>query len=159
MTAEYKKIAKDMGFTNAGIMEVEKLIIVPEYRRYCEENICGKYGKVNCPPDIGTVDELKKIISGYKKALVLQTEVSVGYMNMTDCYEIYKARVNDMTERIMCIMEKYEKGQLLMISAGPWKTSACVSAYCIDCQKMAESLGMKCWANDGKMRLFSLILY
>ena len=35
----------------------------------------------------------------------------------------------------------------------------CMSAYCVDAQKMADAVHMKCWANDGKIRYFSLILF
>ena len=48
---------------------------------------------------------------------------------------------------------------LLMMGAGPWKTASCMSAYCVDAQKMADAVHMKCWENDGKIRYFSLILF
>ena len=48
---------------------------------------------------------------------------------------------------------------LLMMGAGPWKHASCMSAYCVDAQKMADAVHMKCWANDGKIRYFSLILF
>ena len=47
----------------------------------------------------------------------------------------------------------------LMMGAGPWKTASCMSAYCVNAQKMADFVGMKCWENDGKTRYFSLILF
>ena len=47
----------------------------------------------------------------------------------------------------------------LMMGAGPWKTASCMSAYCVNAQKMADFVGMKCWENDGKIRYFSLILF
>ena len=160
MTVGYEKIAEDMGFSHAAIMRTSDLVIVPEYRKYCEENLCGRYGKEpNCPPDVGTVAELKAKIYGYKTAIVLQMEVDAAGKDMNDFYESQKAGVNSLTEEMVHIVEKYEKKQPLMISAGPWKSSACVSAYCIDCQKMADHLGMKCWENDDKLRLFSIILY
>ena len=46
-----------------------------------------------------------------------------------------------------------------MMGAGPWKTASCMSAYCVNAQKMADFVGMKCWENDGKTRYFSLILF
>ena len=46
-----------------------------------------------------------------------------------------------------------------MMGAGPWKTASCMSAYCVDAQKMADAVHMKCWENDGKIRYFSLILF
>lgn len=43
---------------------------------------------------------------------------------------------------------------LLMMGAGPWKHAPCMSAYCVDAQKMADAVHMKCWANDGKFAIF-----
>lgn len=33
------------------------------------------------------------------------------------------------------------------------------SEICIDAQKMAEAVGMICWAEDGFVRYFTLLLY
>jgi len=46
-----------------------------------------------------------------------------------------------------------------MMGAGPWKHASCMSAYCVDAQRMADAVHMKCWADDGKIRYFSLILF
>ena len=45
------------------------------------------------------------------------------------------------------------------MSAGPYKHNSCMSAYCVDAQKMADAVGMQCWTNDGKFRYFSQILF
>ncbi len=160
MTVGYDRIAESMGFSHAAVMRTSDFVIVPEYRHYCEENLCGRYGKEpNCPPEVGAVVDLKEKISGYKRALVLQMEINAADKDMDRFYEWQKAGINSLTEKMLCIVERCEGKKPLMISAGPWKNSACVSAYCIDCQKMAEHLGMKCWENDDKLRLFSIILY
>ena len=97
----YISAAKQLGFTDAALLPVEALVVVPEYRAFCEQNLCGNYGVL--PAD-------------------------------------------GMTE-------------LLMMGAGPWKNASCMSAYCVDAQKMADAVHMTCWANDGKIRYFSLILF
>ena len=43
---------------------------------------------------------------------------------------------------------------LLMMGAGLWKHVFCISSYCVDAQKMADAVGLKGWANDGKIRYF-----
>lgn len=40
---DYVKEAKALGFTQAALMPVSELVIVPEYRMFCEENLCGNY--------------------------------------------------------------------------------------------------------------------
>ena len=40
---DYIKEAKKLGFSNAAIMDTQKLVFKPEYRKFCEENQCGYY--------------------------------------------------------------------------------------------------------------------
>ena len=37
---DYIKEAKKLGFSNAAIMDTQKLVFKPEYRKFCEENQC-----------------------------------------------------------------------------------------------------------------------
>ena len=37
--------AKKLGFSDAAVMKTDKLVFVPEYRVFCEENACGNYDK------------------------------------------------------------------------------------------------------------------
>lgn len=44
--------AKKLGFSDAAVMDTDKLVFVPEYRVFCEENACGNYDKnPACPPE------------------------------------------------------------------------------------------------------------
>ena len=54
---DYVKEAKALGFTQAALMPVSELVIVPEYRMFCEENLCGNYNVLPaCPPASGTLE-------------------------------------------------------------------------------------------------------
>ena len=45
------KEALSMGFAGAAIMDTKDLVFVPEYRQFCEDNLCGNYNLVPaCPP-------------------------------------------------------------------------------------------------------------
>ncbi len=83
-----KKII-DMGAFKAGFVKVEKVELLEEFRKYCESNSCGKYGKsYMCPPDAGTIHALMKSLKTYKTALVYQTvtelEDSYDFEGMTE---------------------------------------------------------------------------
>ena len=68
------KEALSMGFANAAIMDTKDLVFVPEYRQFCEDNLCGNYNLVPaCPPACGTVEEMHEKALKYEKALILQT--------------------------------------------------------------------------------------
>ena len=68
------KAAKDLGFSEAAIMDTKELVFKPEYRKFCEENQCGNYNRnPACPPESGTVEEMMARALKYEKTLVLQT--------------------------------------------------------------------------------------
>lgn len=39
-----------MGFADAAIMDTKDLVFVPEYRQFCEDNLCGNYNLVPACP-------------------------------------------------------------------------------------------------------------
>lgn len=158
--SKYMETGKQLGFTNAAIVDVTDLIVVPVYRHFCEENLCGNFGKLAaCPPKSGTVDEMEANMRRYKKALVLQMVVTPKDIGDKAEQKVDKKRQNELTEQLMNVMRADGRTDLLMMGAGPWKDSSCLSAYCVDAQRLADLAGMKCWEKDGKVRYFSLVLF
>ena len=52
--------ALSLGFANAAVIDVKDLVFVLEYRKFCEENLCGNYDLVPaCPPACGTAEEMR----------------------------------------------------------------------------------------------------
>ena len=71
---DFTEEAKTLGFSDAAVMDTDNLVFMPEYRVFCEENACGNYDKnPACPPESGTVEEMKARALKYEKTLVLQT--------------------------------------------------------------------------------------
>ena len=147
-----------MGFSGAAVMDTKELVFVPEYRTFCEENLCGCYNlNPACPPASGTVEEMKQRALSYEKTLVLQTTQE----DLHDPAEYKKEKLlhNKMTEELAEKMRAEGKTDILIMSAGPYKKNSCMSAYCVDAQKMADAAGMLCWTDDGNIRYFSQILF
>ena len=114
--------AKALGFSDAAVISTDQLVFVPEYRVFCEDNLCGNYDKnPACPPQSGTH--------------------------------------NKLTEQLAEKMKEEGITDLLIMSAGPYKHNSCMSAYCVDAQKMADAAGMLCWTSDGMIRYFSQVLF
>lgn len=156
---DYAALAKASGFTSAALLPVRELVVVPEYRRFCAQNLCGNYGVLPaCPPMSGTVEEMTAAMRRYQTALILMNEITADYHD-TAAQRAAKTHQNLLTEQLMARMQTDGLRDLLMMGAGPWKHASCLSAYCVDAQKMADAVHMKCWANDGKVRYFSLILF
>lgn len=60
--------AKALGFSDAAVISTDQLVFVPEYRVFCEDNLCGNYDKnPACPPQSGTVEEMKEHALKYEK--------------------------------------------------------------------------------------------
>lgn len=156
---KYIEIAKELGFGEAAILPVNDLVVVEEYRKYCEENICGNFNKLKaCPPESGTVKEMTEKIKRHKTALILQTTVKHNDINDEEEQNVAKRHHNILTEKVMNMMEADGISDILMMGAGPWKNHSCMSAYSVDAQNMSDRVGMTCWGNDGKIRYFSLLL-
>ena len=157
---DYVQLAKDFGFTDAALLPVADLVVVPAYRCFCEENLCGNYDVLPvCPPMSGTVEEMTANMRRYQTALVLTIETTPNCYTDKAEQKAAKRAQNLLTEQLMDQMRADGQTDLLMMGAGPWKTASCMSAYCVDAQKMAGAVHMKCWENDGKIRYFSLILF
>ena len=70
---DFTEEAKTLGFSDAAVMDTDNLVFMPEYRVFCEENACGNYDKnPACPPESGTVEEMKARALKYEKTLVLR---------------------------------------------------------------------------------------
>ena len=153
------KEALSMGFANAAIMDTKDLVFVPEYRQFCEDNLCGNYNLVPaCPPACGTVEEMHEKALKYEKALVLQTILKDPVMDPV-LFKQAKHAQNILTEQLAKWMQENGKEDVLIMSAGPYKNCSCMSAYSVDAQKMADSVGMVCWADDSDVRFFTQILF
>ena len=153
------KEALSMGFADAAIMDTKDLVFVPEYRQFCEDNLCGNYNLVPaCPPACGTVEEMQAKALKYEKALVLQTALKDPIMDPV-LFKQAKHAQNILTEQLARQMQEAGKEDILIMSAGPYKNCSCMSAYSVDAQKMADAVGMVCWADDSDVRFFTQILF
>ena len=153
------KEALSMGFANAAIMDTKDLVFVPEYRQFCEDNLCGNYNLVPaCPPACGTVEEMHEKALKYEKALILQTILKDPVMDPV-LFKQAKHAQNILTEQLAKWMQENGKEDVLIMSAGPYKNCSCMSAYSVDAQKMADAVGMVCWADDSDVRFFTQILF
>lgn len=151
--------ALSMGFADAAIMNTKDLVFVPEYRQFCEENLCRNYGIVPaCPPNCGTVEEMYQKAFQYEKALILQTVLEHPLME-SSVFKKAKHDQNVLTEKLSQRIQASGMEDLLIMSAGPYKNCSCISAYSLDAQKMADAVGMTCWADDSNVRFFTLILF
>ncbi|HVN95120.1 MAG TPA: DUF2284 domain-containing protein [Syntrophorhabdaceae bacterium] len=66
--------ARQCGAVRAALFDTSTLSYSREFRRLCEQNKCGHYGKNwMCPPAVGAFEELKAKAARYTCGLVFQT--------------------------------------------------------------------------------------
>ncbi len=165
---ELLELAGEMGFDRAAVLKTEEVPLEPAFRKYCADNVCGKYGaNYACPPDCGTTEEMAERLLSYRRALVLQTRWPFDGRDERQIRDA-KSRHNRLTR---ALLERCGGG--LMAGASgcdlcspclraegepcrfPDRRFSCVSAYCVHAAKLAERCGMDYYA-ERMVHLFSL---
>ena len=166
--------AQEAGF-NAAIIPTKDIPVNGVFRKYCEENYCGKYNaNYSCPPGCGSVEEVYRHLFSTDKALVLQTIHDIKSYEDKDIIskakEDLNAFIHQLTERFrdngincfglgyggcsLCNPCKQVEGKPCVF---PQKRLSCMSAYCIDVEKLAEHCGLEfAWIPE-KLFLFGMI--
>lgn len=174
-----KDIAQEAGFVKAAVIPTDELVFVHEFRRYCEQNACGNYGKnYGCPPYSGTPVEMENRVLKYSQAIVFQSRTRVN--DIFDDKETKKIK-KEHTQMTLKAMSSLESAGLQMdgfpVMCGPCNyceecmmekekpcindemSFSCLSAYCIDAQRMAERCNMEIQWDGGIVSFFSIYVF
>ena len=173
---ELLKKAKEAGFDNCRILPAGELSFDHSLRKHCVLHYCGNYGNnYSCPPECGTPEEMEEKTRKFSRVLVLQTITPVhDIADDRETREI-KHRHNQMTWGLIDgLSEKLEN--FLPAMAGPCqickdcekkdgkpcsfpeRIASCLSAYCIQVDKLAEKCDMPYWC-QGEVAFFSLLFF
>ena len=173
---ELLRLAEQAGFTKAALLPVERLVFDPALRKYCEENLCGNYGKnYSCPPFCGTPEEMRQRTTPYRKAWIFQTIGEVESWENAGKIREVRDRHNQNSRALIGTLRAQGLEGLAML-AGPcascevcagWEGEpcrhpeeipSCISAYCMKAEQMAADAGLLYWCGEGKVAFFSLYL-
>ena len=165
------------GFAAARVISTDRIVFDPEFRLYCEENLCGQYGiNYTCPPDCGSPERMKERILAHKKALVLETVWK--FRDYSD-KAAFKAGKNHHNTGSLNLVKKFRREgcEGFMVGASgcslcspcrlrqnrpcafPELRYSCMSAYCIYVKKLAETCGMDYSPGDGLISFFGMYVY
>lgn len=169
------KLAEEAGF-RAAVIPAKEIPVDGCFRKFCEDNLCGKYNaNYSCPPACGSVEQVHERLFAKDKALVLQTIHDIGSYENKEAIFNSKKNLNlavlELTENLrregmdcfclgyggcpLCDPCKQIKGEPC---AFPEKRISCMSAYCIDVGKLAGKCGMEfAWIPE-KLFLFGMIM-
>lgn len=171
------ELARAQGF-EAAVVNTDDIVTNPDYRKYCEDNLCGNYNaNYGCPPYCGTPAEMDSKLRSFRRGMVLKTSAQVTSALNADEVVPMKKNHNKGTLRLLrqLVAEGLTAHSLVM--AGPcglceeckMKSGepcqmenarySCLSAYCIDVTKLAETAGMPiAWTVD-QAAFFSIVLF
>ena len=168
------EMARNEGFITAGIAPAD-LPIDGKFRAFCEENLCGNYGaNYSCPPDCGTVEQLREKLLAEEQVIVVQTIHDINGYEDQPGMQRAKVRHNAMVLRLM---EKIRREGYEGFCSGyngcplcqpckcrekapcpyPDKRISCMSAYCIDVAELARRCSLDFAWIPGKLYLFGMI--
>ena len=172
---ELIKLAEAMGF-RAALIPAKEIPVDGSFRKFCEDNLCGKYNaNYSCPPGCGTVEEVHRRLFGGQSALVLQTIHEIGSYENKEAILKSKKNLNMDILKLTDILRKEGMDCFCLGYGGcplcdpckqvtgepcafPEKRISCMSAYCIDVGKLAGKCGMEfAWVSE-KLFLFGMIL-
>lgn len=164
------------GFS-ASLISVEHVPVDAKFRVYCEENLCGNYGaNYACPPDCGSVEEVRDRLMEQDCALVVQTVWNIGsYENkhaVLESKRTHNAAILRLTQKLRqsgltgfclgyggCPLCDPCKRKENLPCIHPDQRIGCMSSYCIDVGKLAAECGLSFdWKQD-TLYLFGMFVY
>lgn len=167
-----------LGAFKAATLAVEDIPFNREFRKMCESNACGMYGRSwMCPPFVGEIDPLIAQAKQHTRAIVYQTigelEDSYDFEGMMDAGE----RMNALAQSIRVSLAAEFGENALYLGAGgcrlcercakredmpccfPDKAMSSLEAYGMSVSQLAEFCGMKYINGQDTVTYFGAILF
>lgn len=171
--SEMVALAQTEGFC-AAVIDTGEIEFDPQFRDFCAENLCGKYGaNYSCPPDCGSPEEMRRRILAYPRALVFQSVWPLPDVQDSAAVRDAKRRHNLGMLRVIDRLRAEGHGGLMAGASNcilcarcaildrkpcpfPDRRFSCLSAYCIFVRKLAERCGMEYVTEPGTIAFFGL---
>lgn len=124
------------GIARAAVIDPSKIEYSEVFRRLCEQDKCGHYGKNwMCPPAVGPYADLKAKASGYKEGIVFQTVHRLSYQrDRGGLRKVFRAHDNALKKLTGYLRTGYGLKEMLSLGAGP----------CTYCERCAREDGKAC---------------
>ena len=121
------KLAEEAGFL-AAVLPAKEIPVDGSFRKFCEDNLCGKYNaNYSCPPGCGTVEEVHQRLFAQEKALVVEM---IWEVNGFDDKEFIFSSRNKLNRTVLQLMDQLREAGIprpkpaartgRIIMATPW---------------------------------------
>jgi len=168
---ELTALALSQGFAEAVVFDAARLEPQERIRALCSPEKCRFYGRTwHCPPHCGTLEEMKRRLRSFSKALLLTRRYEVDLRDR-EALEALSAAQTAAADRVADLLP-----DSLRLSVGgcrlcesctcpdapcrlPLPRRGSVSAYGIDVTALCRSLGVPFAFEEGKVVYVSLVLW
>lgn len=167
----------ECGADKAAPIEPSKLYSSSSFRKFCEDNVCGSYGKCwSCPPDIGDIDVLRAELGNYEHIVMYQVMSEVK--DYSDAEGLYAAgeKLSDISQKLLMFLRSKLKKPFLLLGGSchlcrqcakitnepcrfPDKLIPSMSAYGIDVCKTCEGTPLDYMNGENIVTNFGMVLY
>lgn len=174
ITAETQRL----GAFRAAVIRVQDIRLDPVFRRMCEDNVCGNFGKCwMCPPDAGEIGDLMDAFRRYDYALVYQ---SVGQLEDSYDFEGMMSAAEEHSRLIQRVRKAFPQGdfaKILHLGAGgchvcpvcakrenlpcrnPDLAISSLETYGVDVSALATACGMRYTNGQNTVTYFGAMLF
>lgn len=171
------KAALDYGADKAELIAPAKLVCSNSFRAYCEDNLCGFYGKCwSCPPDVGEIEVLTAQLRNYEHIVIYQVISPVE--DISNQEEIYAAgeRLSATSQKLQSLLWSALNKPFLHLGGSchlcpectklynepcryPDKLLPSLSAYGVDVCKTCEGTSLSYMNGENTITNFGMILF
>lgn len=182
MQVDFRELVRDallLKADHAAIAEISQIQFVEDFRKACEQNVCGKYNtNWVCPPGVGEFSDLKAKACQYKQGLFFQTVHQLArtfdWKGMVNAKKIHDGIFRDLLNNIR---DKHHLKDLLPLNAGscevcprcayldkepcrfPDQAFASVESYGIHVIELEKACGIPYYNGKNTVSYVGLILF
>lgn len=170
-------LCKELGFSQVALTNTASVPLCGDFRKYCEQNLCGEYNQNHtCPPCCGTFESMKKRLLGYDNALFVQSTWTLPDLSDSAALLAARKRHNEwmlvlkgvlQAEGIPCLVAGASSCVLCERCAkrddlpcrNPDLSYSCLSAYCVDVFALASRLKWDTRYDGQHLTFYGILAY
>lgn len=168
--------AAALGFSGCATVDVNQIPFDASLLKYCQENLCGRYGaNYSCPPYCGTPQQMKDKVLSCKGAVVVQSVFDNVNFDDAEAVSCCKALHNSRLCQLLQYANQQGRNAFVIGATGCEKCNpclvavgqpcpygeqvfSCTSAYCIDVAKLLQVCNLAYEWCQGKLFLCGLLV-
>ena len=144
---KYRKMAMDLGATDAEIITTDMVVVDDRVRAKCLFPKCEWYGtNMNCPPYTMDLEQTRKLVNSFRYAIFFRIKVPPEILSSRPTPEQQKQRMHNIKTRLKIVSkiesEAFYDGYYLSLGFGGG--SACKKILCSEKECQALKVGQGC---------------